>query len=206
MKHNMLYYTIYYTECFPEERFFHRHRWRSGRPTPRLLLGQEASPGSCPRVRAPKKSEDLPVLRTHREGTSRSAQVRAYDDGACSFCKELLCFRTMPCHPMPLLVHFWQKQRRKGTGQPGPQTDRCPVFVSPAVSRRHVYVKFWNVCFPGGYYSIYIYIYTHSTTATTITNTYNNNDNNTTTNNDDKPLYGQGISTCSSEMYVSLEG
>ena len=27
--------------------------------------------------------------------------------GIGSFCKELLCFDTMPCRHMPLLVHFW---------------------------------------------------------------------------------------------------
>ena len=26
--------------------------------------------------------------------------------GMCSFCKEFLCFSTVPCRPTPLLVHF----------------------------------------------------------------------------------------------------
>ena len=37
-----------------------------------------------------------------------AAQVRAYGDRAHSCCRKgFLYFRTMPCRPMPLLVHFW---------------------------------------------------------------------------------------------------
>ena len=31
--------------------------------------------------------------------------------GICSFCKNILCFNTMPCRHMPLFVHFWTTER-----------------------------------------------------------------------------------------------
>ena len=43
----------------------------------------------------------------YRERESQSyIKVRAYDDRHGLFCKEVLCFNTMPYRHMPLLVHF----------------------------------------------------------------------------------------------------
>ena len=54
------------------------------------------------------------LLNNHRSCTSEG---RGWQ-GVGSFCKEFVGFNTMPCCPMPLLVHFWNPSAKRRLGRP----------------------------------------------------------------------------------------
>ena len=66
-----------------------------------------ASSASSPTSRAMVPLSDESEL--HKSGhrtTGHSAEEQELLTTPCRFCKQFLSFRTVPCRPMPLLVHF----------------------------------------------------------------------------------------------------
>ena len=76
--------------------------------------------------------------------------------GIGSFCKEFLCFNTMPCRHMPLIVHFWPSRplrfcfRRRASALP--RALRGSVGPSVLAIIIYIYICTHN--------DMYMYVYT----------------------------------------------
>ena len=79
------------------------------------------------------------------------------------FCKGLLCFNTMPCRHMRLLVHFSLAPTSMNTQFEDPEPPRLNKVIR-APPQTHLSLSLYIYIYMYMYIYIYIYIYTHTHT------------------------------------------